>query len=540
MSSSFDDSGSWDRVAAELRARKESQRKAYGDVDNATLGRYLAGDLSADEAAALEQTLDELPELRKLTDLVQDVLSGLGPVESAPSAEPAAPPVILPLAAARPRRRHAALRRYGSLAAACLLFACLTLLPATGYLSRSRPEALALRGGEASRLGAGSAVGLTDQIVWLDGPAPAEVPVVDARPAPQEDALVLASPEQLVGAVKLYHAQGDVAAAEKTLRHNYAACMDRHGADHKATRCAGRQLAGVYQFALNTSEPSGPQHASLDLAKGGQKKCPQDRARDTARQVREQIVRRPAPEVAAEVVPVLNEALKNARNKPERLALIKALGEIGPAAKAESVKLLCERLEKADDEERLAVLDSLDRMGPAASAAEPALARLAKAAAPKAKMVSSEKVKAVSSDKKVEKEADDCCCGKVTPGERAREVLQRLKGREARVGVFDEAGLFSLGRSMDVTNALRKLAREADVEVRVETRRADKPAALPPLGRVSLRVVITSGEKVKVEATGALRDHGIDAGRLEKKLGDCCKGDAALDAVFAAVKQAKK
>jgi hypothetical protein len=101
MSGALDQTGSWDRVAAELRACKESQQKAYGDVDSATLGRYLAGEMTPAERATLEQTLDELPDLRLLTDLVQDVLNDLGPVEAAPPA--AAPaPVILPLPAVKP------------------------------------------------------------------------------------------------------------------------------------------------------------------------------------------------------------------------------------------------------------------------------------------------------------------------------------------------------------------------------------------------------------------------------------------------------
>src|SRR5262245_60963673 len=141
MSSSFDQSGSWDRIAAELRACKESQRRSYGDVDNATLGRYLAGDLNPDETASLEQTLDELPELRQVTELVQDVLRDLEPIETVPpEVEPAETPapVILPLPTAGPRRRTRALRRYGSLAAACLLFACLGLLPAGSFSGRKQ------------------------------------------------------------------------------------------------------------------------------------------------------------------------------------------------------------------------------------------------------------------------------------------------------------------------------------------------------------------------------------------------------------------
>src|SRR3954451_24731868 len=118
MSGAFDQTGSWDRVAAELRACKESQQGSYGDVDNATLGRYLAGEMTPAERATLEQTLEELPELRALTDLVQDVLGALGPVKLPPVEAPVPALVILPAAAARPRRRPSVLRRYAPLAVA--------------------------------------------------------------------------------------------------------------------------------------------------------------------------------------------------------------------------------------------------------------------------------------------------------------------------------------------------------------------------------------------------------------------------------------
>src|SRR4051794_27324779 len=78
MSSRFDHSepmDSWDRVSNELRALRRSQQEAYGDIDNATLGRYLAGEADADELASVEGALGDHPELRLLTDLVRDVLN---------------------------------------------------------------------------------------------------------------------------------------------------------------------------------------------------------------------------------------------------------------------------------------------------------------------------------------------------------------------------------------------------------------------------------------------------------------------------------
>ena len=80
MSSEPDQTGQWERIAQELRACKESQRKAWGGIEDATLGRYLAGDVSDHELAMVENALEELPELRELTDLVRDVLNDLEPV----------------------------------------------------------------------------------------------------------------------------------------------------------------------------------------------------------------------------------------------------------------------------------------------------------------------------------------------------------------------------------------------------------------------------------------------------------------------------
>jgi hypothetical protein len=254
--------------------------------------------------------------------------------------------------------------------------------------------------------------------------------------------------------------------------------------------------------------------------------------------VRAHIVAQPGPKVGAEVVPVLTEALKTARGKHERLALIKALGELGPAAKP-SVGLLCERLKKSDDAgERLAVLVALDQMGPAAREAEPTLVAFTSSSAP-ARTVTSHHatVKAVSLDKKYAERF-----ARVTPTEEqyARQVLSRLNGREAQVGVFDKAGLFSLKGTIDTTRALRKLARESGLEVRVETHPGQPSAASPRLGPVALRVVITSGgDAVEVLASPALREQGVEADGLKKQLG-CCKHDQALDLVLDAVKKAKK
>src|SRR5262249_20836460 len=88
MASDTNTGGSWDRVAAELRACREAQQRAWGDLDNTTLGRYLAGEATTDEQQQIENALDELPELRKLTELVRDVLGESETVVPTPAPSP--------------------------------------------------------------------------------------------------------------------------------------------------------------------------------------------------------------------------------------------------------------------------------------------------------------------------------------------------------------------------------------------------------------------------------------------------------------------
>jgi hypothetical protein len=144
------DGAQWDRVAAELRAYREAQQRAWGTIDNATLGRYLAGEVNGDERRQVETALQELPELRKLTDLVRDVLEDFEPIATVPSPSISAPaPVILSLSEHRSSRRSSRsglLEKAGSrlgflrqrsalVAAACLLLALGLFLPRSGLLS---------------------------------------------------------------------------------------------------------------------------------------------------------------------------------------------------------------------------------------------------------------------------------------------------------------------------------------------------------------------------------------------------------------------
>ncbi len=139
---------SWDRVAAELRACRDAQHQAWGDIDNLTLGRFLAGEVTFDEQKEIENALDTLPELRKLTDLVRDVLG-----ETDTASPPRQQPTILSTReyerptvgswALRPSsRRQSKVRQYAALAAAaCVLLALGVGLPRAGHSTNTEPGA---------------------------------------------------------------------------------------------------------------------------------------------------------------------------------------------------------------------------------------------------------------------------------------------------------------------------------------------------------------------------------------------------------------
>lgn len=142
----------WDVLTAELRAYRNQQKQTWGDLDNALIGRFLAGEVTPHERRTVEAALKDHPELRKLTDLVLDVLNEF---ESAPSATPAPlpeqprPPRLLSFTEHAKNRRPflSRLRERGALvAAACLLLALgVTLL----RLPESGPTTTASRKDEA-------------------------------------------------------------------------------------------------------------------------------------------------------------------------------------------------------------------------------------------------------------------------------------------------------------------------------------------------------------------------------------------------------
>jgi hypothetical protein len=64
----------WERLAAELRAYRQAQGQAWGDLDDIQVARYLAGDCSPHERAAAEQAMRDLPDVREVIDVLRGVL----------------------------------------------------------------------------------------------------------------------------------------------------------------------------------------------------------------------------------------------------------------------------------------------------------------------------------------------------------------------------------------------------------------------------------------------------------------------------------
>src|SRR5262249_15647992 len=116
-------SAQWDVLTAELWAYREQQKQTWGELDNALLGSYLAGEVTAGGRRAVQALSQDPPEPRNPPLLALVPLNEFAP----PSPEPPAPPPrLLPFTGSRKARRPflSRLRERGALvAAACLLLA---------------------------------------------------------------------------------------------------------------------------------------------------------------------------------------------------------------------------------------------------------------------------------------------------------------------------------------------------------------------------------------------------------------------------------
>ena len=271
MSSDHGTDGQWERVASELRACRQAQQQAWGDVDNATLGRYLADDVTPDERRRIEAALNERPELRKLTDLVSDVLRDCEP---ASTPQTTGRPALLPFRKASPppttTRRW---RRYAAVAAAaCLLFGLgYVVLPRTGSAPHAENETL-LSGvfTSANReivVPGPSKPPHTD--VMLDVAKDAKTPEGAAAKSAElaiPDPVVLACADGLNWAGEHLQSAGDIDKAEWSYNLAHKIQVWKLGPDAPPTVETRQKLGDVYQIALNTSDAPSDAHMAKVVA----------------------------------------------------------------------------------------------------------------------------------------------------------------------------------------------------------------------------------------------------------------------------------
>lgn len=336
---------SWDRVAAELRACREAQQRAWGNIDNTTLGCFLAGEVTPEEQQQIENALDSLPQLRKLTDLVREVLAE--PETASSSLEPALsgsqmmpftqsqpsggtiPPASAPNTGwkkpglshvrkewFRDSRWH---QRIGLALAACLLLALGVALPRTRTaLAPEAGNSLAFVQPVADRrlLNEGNGIGLP-QVVPASGTyfvrgsdkvgrrgergktllahVDASVQALEAEGKKQEaEMLARQYVNNLTRQALVYQEKGDLDRAEPAWNQARLLCTRTLGPEAPETIRTRNSLAGVYEVALNTVPPSPYQDIQAATSRPGV--VAKDRSQSVA-------VRRDMPRLMASALP---------------------------------------------------------------------------------------------------------------------------------------------------------------------------------------------------------------------------------------------
>jgi len=63
----------WERLAMDLRDYRDTQKKAWGEIDEDTLSRYLANDVTEDERVRVEMAQVQHPDLKVLIELIKEM-----------------------------------------------------------------------------------------------------------------------------------------------------------------------------------------------------------------------------------------------------------------------------------------------------------------------------------------------------------------------------------------------------------------------------------------------------------------------------------
>lgn len=541
MSRQIDMDGQWERVASELRACREAQQRAWGNLDSVVLGRYLAGEVDTDELRQVEAALEELPELRRLTDLVRDVLTEFEPEAVPLSAPSTSAPMILPFPVQRPSRRQRWRSRGALAASACLLLSLGLALPAGLRLASPGEEPLpaigpaladarfrlvgnledlpfgengiqamlpreepALLLGHTAPTTLPAPLAMTESARLKDS-APLErldrqVQALEREERSRETLPVLAQSYPLVArraglehspryAESLNHLgvvcqkKGDLALAAPALSRAHAICRSAYGPEHPRTVETLHNLATVYQVALNTT-------VQADKSVASRSTVPDAYFFQSVSTLRDRLTSLSPAEVRSAVLPVLLRALDQAASTSDRQNLVQAIGQLGPAARC-AVPVLTERYARTQEpQEQQAILSALMAIGPSARTT---VARLAQ-------------------------QHQSCS--------QMRDLLQQLPERVGRVGIIDAGECFSVRALHSSGAALLRLAHSHEVEVLVETVQVVDTATLrraqQRLHEMSPRglyiLADRHGRAVRVLARDELRQEGFPVNSLRDRL----------------------
>lgn len=466
----------WERVAAELRAYREAQKQAWGDIDNATLGRYLADEVTGEERRQIEQAVNERPELGLLLGLVRDVLTEFEPVP-VPAPVPPTPPTPVPPVFSFPSRagkRPVTSRWPGSasrqrgvlLAAACLLLGLGLSVSETGNGEGNLPlSGLLVQQAEARRLILGQAEPvrlpptmqldqMEREIRALETEGRARDAFVLRQQLPQLARQAGKGKDYLAAnytcMAQLCQAQGNLAEAESHYRKACELFQSQLGAPHPHAHQAVIGLARTYQTALNPPRPEGRPAFALTSALAGT------------------LIRKHPGELRRSVVPALVSGLRQSATVAERRAFLQALARLGPAAR-DAIPALVDVLQKSPDSgERQAVVQVLGQMGPTAEGALPVLIEATACSCPEVSQAAALALLqhgprgwvALHSLKDR---------GDGRQKQLARMVLQKSSPRLSCAGIKDSCELFTVVAILQAQDDLQTLARTHGVPVYVET-----------------------------------------------------------------------
>jgi hypothetical protein len=555
-------SGNWERVAAELRACRAAQQKAWGDIDNTTLGRYLADDVGADERQQIESALAELPELRKLTDLVRDVLGESEVVGAAPEAAPA----VLPFPQPQARREGARKagrdwmrmldrrfrRRAGLVAAACLLLTLGVALPRPGAVHSPPPDVLGLDDSAvAMRLALPTSSPADDKDAVpaaLFRRGSGQTPMmarVDAsvealeKQGKKREAMALArkSADDFTRLAWAYTKAGDLDRAEPPLNDGRTICETILSPTDPVAVRNRNTLAEFYQVALNAPEAT----QDTDAAPVAPPSPPstQPTARDFVGETwypagyQSMYQARVNPYSSGGNPYTLGAAhpaahAKAAVHKASGLFVIRDRLTHQPQRqlKASVVPVLTQALrEAASPQERAKFARALGKLGPAARDAVPVLADcLRRAREPKEQAAV---LAALAQIGPAARRAVPALLHSVrSDNPEVRRLVQKIQGPEGRVGIDDECECFSVNAIHQAQREILTLAQTSGVEVRVETtptfaagpgaRGADREEAAD-LGPRCVCIRISKADHAAfVQVSDALRKEGLSDAKVRQ------------------------